>query len=150
MSPRRLLQVPQYRVKATPLARLSIQASAYYALIQGAVILVSNPVRFHGPSFTLLQQVPGSPWSWGASVFLFGIFILYGSYGHHWRAKAVGLLCLSSWAFLFGAGALGAVYITPKAGTTGPATYALIGIWTALLVWVDEGGHEHAAPNPGT
>lgn len=137
--PKRLMKVPEYRVRATPLARLSIQAAGYYALIQGLVILIANPVRFTGPSYNLLMQVPGSPWSWGTSAFVFGVLILYGSYGRHWRAKALGLWCLSSWAFLFGAGALGAVYLLPNAGTTGPPTYALIGVWTVLLVWVDEG-----------
>lgn len=135
---RRLLLVPGYRVLSTPLSRASIWVTGVYAIVQGLIILLADPGRWGGPSFTILRQVPGAPYSWGLSALIFGLFILTGSLLQIWVVKAAGLLCLSSWALLFAAGSTAAVFAVPNAATTGGPTYVLIAVWTAILVWVDE------------
>ena len=134
-----------FRIPATPLSRVAIWLVGAYALVQGLSILLTNPARWEGPSFATLQTMWGAPASWGASATVFGVLILAGSLGRWWWVKAAGLVLLSSWAFVFGAGVLQAVVRLPSAATTAIPTYALIGLWAATLIWVDE-GPRHADP----
>jgi hypothetical protein len=140
----------RFRIPASPLSRLTIWAVGTYGIIQGVGILLANPIRFDAPAFATLREMPGAPDTWGISAILFGLAILIGSLGRIWWLKGAGLILMSSWAFVFGAGVLSAMFTHPTAATTGGPTYALIGLWTAILIWVDEGPRHGTSPQPPT
>jgi hypothetical protein len=136
---------PTFRVPATILSRVTIWIAGAFGVIQGTLILASDPSRFTGPSYITLTELPGAPQTWGAVALVAGVLILLGSWGRFWRLKAVGLTLLSAWAFVFSVGIFIAIFVA-NAPTTGALPYTVIGAWTAMLVLVDEGPrHERSA-----
>lgn len=139
---------PDFRIPATLLSRVTIWLAGGYGLVQGVIICLSSPARWADPSFSTLRTMPGAPYTWGVSVALFGAIVLVGSLTRMWWVKAAGMVLLSSWCLVFGARSLSAIILDPTASTTGPATYFLLGLWVAILTWVDEGPRHESHPPP--
>ena len=94
--------------------------------------------RFSAPSFAVLKEFPGAPYSWGIVIAAAGILLLAASLGRHWRLKAAALVAISVWSSMFASGAWAAMAVVPTAGTTGGPIYLLVAFWSVLLVSVDE------------
>lgn len=140
------------RTKASIPARFSTALVAMYALVQGVLIAWGGIERWSGPSFTVIRQLPGSPYSWAAALVLFGLLVaassllqlrIHSQRGELrlWWLKAFGLLGVSVWSWLFGLGAFSATFTVPEAATTGGPVYLLVSAWSAILILIDEGRH---------
>lgn len=126
---------PSPRIPSTPASRGVTWCAAMYGLWQGAWILYDTPLRWSGPSYSVLVHMPGAPDIWGYSVAGFSLVLIAGLVTKHWGLKAVGCALLSVWSACFAVGAVGATLTHPNAGTTGGPTYLFIAVTLGVLIW---------------
>ena len=119
---------------------MTIWSVGGFAIVQGLGMIWGGPHRWLGPAYAVVRQAPGSPYTWGAALVLFGCLTLSGSVLRRWRVKAAGLLGVSLWSGTFSIGAFAATLTDPDAGTTGGPAYLLIAFSSAILIHVDEAG----------
>lgn len=131
-------QMLQFRIPSNPLSRAHIWAAGSYAILQGVGIIWGGDLRWIGPAYAIVRQVPGAPPSWGWVSIALGVVIFVGSLTHRWRIKAVGLLGLSGWSLAFAYGLAAATISNATAGTVGGPAFAYVSVSAAVLVWVDE------------
>lgn len=125
-------------VQASVPARFTIWAFGVYAIVQGVWVCLGGIGRWASPAFGMIRQVPGSPYTWGIPLAVFGVVVLTASLLGRFWLKAAGLLGISVWAFAFGVGAVGAITMSPTASTTGGPTYLVISVVTAILIPIKE------------
>lgn len=145
MMPKRLLLVPHYRVRATPLSVATTYAAAGYGIWQGVGILIGPPSRFGSQTFVLIRQ---SPEAWGLAALMLGMCVAYGLVAQHFVIKAIGLTGLSIWSLVFASTALNAYAHSPLAAPTAPPAYYFISVVLAILVWSDPKGTNSATQAP--
>jgi hypothetical protein len=126
------------RVPATILARLTIWTAGGFGLLQGVGIALGGYQRWSGPTYAMLRQIPGGPYTWGFGIAAAGAFILAGSALMRWKVKATGLVFMSFWSLVFALSSVQAIIHTPSAGTTAAPTYLYLCVSTLILVFVDE------------
>lgn len=106
------------------------------AVCQGCQIWVGGRIRWTGPSYHVLRQIPYTPYSMAAAVALFGTVVLVGMLLGVWIVKMTGLALLSAWSTTFAIGQLAAMQIQATAGSTGFWTYAGIALVVPLMGFV--------------
>lgn len=136
----------QLRAPASVPARMTIWLYALYAVGQGIGICLGGIVRWSGPGYTIVRQLPGSPYSWGVALSLFGILLGVASARKLWGLKAVALVLIVVWSVAFASGAFVAAATVPGAGTTGGPVYLLTAAAAAVLIMLDERRRPHETP----
>lgn len=115
-------------------ASVATATVAALGITQGLLILLANPARWGAPSFTIIRQLPGAPYTWGIWAATAGTLIAVGLACRLWIAKAVGLVALGIWAGVFGVGALVATIQIRTVPTTGGPTYLALSVLIFGLV----------------
>lgn len=140
------------RLKSRPMNGLSRSITWAIAAIsvgQGIGILLGGPVRWSGPGYTVVRQLPASPYSWGIAILVCAGMALAGIASRTFWLKTVGLFGLSSWTFAFCVGSAWTTWAVPTAGTTGTFAYLLLSVVTALMIFVvDETESQDAHRRP--
>lgn len=127
------------RVPATILSRVAIWLFGLYGIGQGVGICVGGIGRWSSPGYSIIAKLPGSPYSWGAPLILFGLVVLAGSFRLVFWVKLVGLCGMIAWALAFSSLAFTATFANSLAGTTGGPSYLLIALLALPLCFYDEG-----------
>jgi len=129
---------PKWTTPGTVAARTTIWAFVVYSLVQGAGIILGGDIRWTGPAYTLLREVPGAPESWGWALAILGLALGAASLVKSWWLKLFALGGISTWSLGFSVGAYGATTAVETAGTTGGPAYLLIAVVAAILIVPDE------------
>lgn len=126
------------RVPVTILSRLAIWFLGCYGIAQGIWICFGGIERWSAPAYSIIARLPGSPYSWGVPIAMFGAVVLVGSWRRNFGVKFTGLALTAGWCLAFSSLAFAATFSNPLAGTTGGPTYLLVALLALPLCFYDE------------
>jgi hypothetical protein len=124
-------------IKRSEHNRLSLlHVHAVFACFIGPLFTALGQHGMAAPAWVLIRQIPGTPWSLGAILFIGGVILGAATWFRHLRWEIVGLWILMAWYATIAIGFGGAVFVWLAAGRPPGAqpSYYPAGVYAHVLV----------------
>lgn len=122
----------------TALTVFAIRWWAIITMVYGFLVCLGGPVRWSARSYRALNQMPGSPYTWGLVAIVAGLLILVGSVATVRRLRNVGLWIMAAWCTTLGAGFVTAAITDDHVSLGIPVLFAAAAGHALSLTQTDE------------
>lgn len=106
---------------------------AGFAVLQGALIVVSDVDRWSSPAYQIALKLPGAPPTWGIALLIFGITAFIGTYMCRYALVILGMFACSVWSVFFMICLIDAAILDGHASTQGIVSNGFLALLFALV-----------------
>jgi hypothetical protein len=107
-----------------------------WGFLAGLLLFLSGERRWVGPSYDILEVLPGSPYTWGLLISFAGLMVVLGSLKQNRFMRNFGLYFIAVWCLFFSVGLVIAAFANGTVSFNLASTYFLVGTLSIFMTRV--------------